>query len=152
MWNIICETRASLYIDCSYGHLLMEKPNQIQERARVALIDESKFVLEGLQAALSKSSRILVAGTARTEQEAVVLIRTCQLDVVILDVRVGRASGITLCGVIRESYPNTAVLFSTADNDRHTLQSPILAGAQGYVLKGASEESIVKSVEIVAAG
>ena len=109
----------------------MEKPNRIQERARVALIDESKFVLEGLQAALSKSSRILVAGTARTEQEAVVLIRTCQPDVVILDVRVGRASGITLCGVIRESYPNTAVLFSTADDDRHTLQSPILAGAQG---------------------
>ncbi|MGQ0557924.1 MAG: response regulator [Nitrospiraceae bacterium] len=130
----------------------MEKPNRIQERARVALIDESKFVLEGLQAALSKSSRILVAGTARTEQEAVALIRTCQPDVVILDVRVGRASGITLCGVIRESYPNTAVLFSTADDDRHTLQSPILAGAQGYVLKGASEESIVKSVEIVAAG
>jgi DNA-binding NarL/FixJ family response regulator len=134
------------------GHLLMEKPNRIPERARVVLIDESKFVLEGLQAALSKSSRIFVAETARTEQEVVVLIRTCQSDVVILDVRAGRASGITLCGVIRESYPNNAVLFFTADDDRHTLQSAILAGAQSYVLRGASEESIVKSVEIVAGG
>ena len=130
----------------------MEQPNRIQARARVVLIDESSFVLEGLQVALSKSPRILVAGTARTEQEAVALVRTCQPDVVVLDVRVGRASGITLCGVIRESNPNTAVLFFTGDDDRHTLRSAILAGAQGYVLKGASEEAIVKSIEIVAAG
>ncbi len=124
----------------------------MQERVRVVLIDESSFVLKGLQVVLSKSPHILVAGTARTKQEAVALVRTCQPDVVVLDVRVGRASGITLCGVIRESYPNTAVLFFTGDDDRHTLQSAILAGAQGYVLKGASDEAIVKSVEIVAAG
>ncbi len=130
----------------------MERSIQLQERARVVLIDGSSFVHEGLQVALSKSSRILVAGTARTEQEAVALVRTCQPDVVVLDVRVGPASGITLCMVIRESYPNTAVLFFTSDDDRHTLQSAILAGAQGYVLKGASEEAIVKSVEIIAAG
>ena len=152
MWNVICYPSASLYIGCSYGHLLVERSIQIQERARVVLIDESSFVLEGLQVALSKSSRILVAGTARIEQEAVALVRTCQPDVVVLDVRVGQASGISLCEVIRESYPNTAVLFFTSDDDRHTLQSAILAGAQGYLLKGASEEAIVKGIEIVAAG
>jgi two-component system response regulator DevR len=124
----------------------------MQERARVVLIDESSFVLEGLQVALSKSSRILVAGIARTEQEAVALVWTCQPDVVVLDFRVGPASGITLCRVIRESSPNTAVLFFIGDNDSHTLKSAILAGAQGYVLKGASEEAIVKGIEIVAAG
>ena len=124
----------------------------MQERARVVLINDSSFVLEELQVALSKSSRILVAGTARTEQEAVALVRTCQPDVVVLDVRVGPASGITLCMVIHESYPNTVVLFFTSDDDRHTLQSAILAGAQGYLLKGASEEAIVKGIEIVAVG
>ncbi|MBH0203149.1 MAG: response regulator transcription factor [Nitrospira sp.] len=130
----------------------MERSIQLQERARVVLIDDSSFVLEGLQVVLSKSRRILVAGTARTEEEAFALVRTCQPDVVVLDVRVGPASGITLCRVIRESYPNTAVLFFTSDDDRHTLKSAILAGAQGYVLKDASAEAIVKGIEIVAAG
>lgn len=123
----------------------------IRERARVILIDDSSFVLDGLQAALSKSSRILVAGTARTEGEAVTLLRTSQPDVVVLDVQVGRASGITLCGIIRQSYPHTAVLFFTADDDKYTLRSAILAGAQGYLLKGASKDAIVKCIEIVAA-
>lgn len=130
----------------------MKRSIRVQERSRVVLIDDSSFVLEGLQVALSNSSRILVAGTARTEDEAVALVRTCQPDVVVLDVRVGQASGITLCEIIHESYPNTAVLFFTADDDKHTLRSAILAGARGYMLKGASEESIVKSIEIVAAG
>lgn len=131
---------------------VMEQSIQIREPPRVALIDHSSIVLERLQAALSKSSRILVAGTARTEGEAVTLLKTCQPDVVVLDVRVGRASGITLCGAIRETYPKTAVLFFTANDDKYTLRSAILAGAQGYLLKGASQEAIVKSIEIVAAG
>ena len=124
----------------------------IRERARVILIDDSSFVLNGLQAALSKSNRILVVGIARTEGEALTLLRTSQPDMVVLDVRVGEASGITLCEIIRQSYPNTAVLFLTADDDKYTLRSAILAGAQGYLLKGASKEAIVKSIEIVASG
>lgn len=129
----------------------MERSIQIQERARVILIDDSSFVLEGLQIVLAKSSRILVAGTARTEDEAVALLQVCQADVVVLDVRVGEASGINLCGIIRESYPKTAVFFFTTNDDPYTMRSAILAGAQGYLLKGASEEAIVKSIEIVAA-
>lgn len=130
----------------------MEQSIRMRERGRVILINESSVVLEGLHVTLSKGSRILVAGTARTESEAVALLKICQPDVVVLDVRVGRASGITLCEIIRESYPKTAVLFFTADDDKYTLRSAILAGAQGYVLKGASQEAIVKSIEIVAAG
>jgi two-component system response regulator DevR len=124
----------------------------IRERARVILIDDSNVALDGLQAALSKSSRILVVGIARTEGEAVTLLRTSQPEVVILDVRIGRASGINLCEVIRESYPKTAVLFFTADDDKYTMRSAMLAGAHGYLLKGASKEAIVKSIETVASG
>jgi two-component system, NarL family, response regulator DevR len=131
---------------------LMGQPNRIPERARVILIDDSSFVLEGLQVALSKSNCIVVVGTARTEGEAVALMQACQPDVVVMDVRMGRASGISLCKVVRESFPTTAVLFFTADDDKYTLRSAILAGARGYLLKGASEETIVKSVEAVAAG
>jgi chemotaxis response regulator CheB len=93
------------------GPLLMKQSIRIRERARVGLINDSSDILEGLEASLSKSHRVLVVGTARTEDEAVAFLRACQPDVVVLDVRVGRVSGIKLCEVIRESYPKTAVLF-----------------------------------------
>jgi len=130
----------------------MKQSIRMRKLARVGLINDSSDVLEGLQAALSKSHRVLVVGTARTEDEAIAFLRACRPDVVVLDVRVGRVSGIKLCEVIRESYPKTAVLFFTADDDQYALRSAILAGAQGYLLKGASDEAIMKGIEVVAAG
>lgn len=130
----------------------MKQSIRMRERTRVGLINDSRYVLEGLQDALSKSQRVLVVGTARTQDEAVALVRACQPDVVVLDVRVGRVSGIKLCEVIRELSPKTAVLFFTADDDKYTLRSAVLAGAQGYLLKGASDEALVKNIEVVAAG
>src|SRR5512139_1648916 len=130
----------------------MEQSIRMRERVRVVLIDPSSFVLGELQAVLSKNSRILVAGTARTESEALSLLRSGRPDVVVLDVQVGRANGIHLCWVIRQSYPNTAVLFFTADDDESTLRSAVLAGAQGYLLKDTPGEAVAKSIEIVAAG
>ncbi len=116
------------------------------------LVDGSIFVLHGLKTFLSESDRIVIVDSARTEAEAFAALRTCQPDVVILAVRVGRANGIEMCRVIRESHPNIGVLFFTAYNDRHLLYSAILAGAHGYLLKSASREDVVKSIEIVAAG
>lgn len=57
-----------------------------------------------------------------------------------------------MCRTIRESYPRIAVLFFSAYDDKHLLQSAILAGAQGYLLKIASREALVKSIELVATG
>lgn len=130
----------------------MKPPSDTQVPARVLLLDDSPLVLKGLRAILSKSPHLFVVGTACTEGEAVALVRTCQPDVVVLDVRVGRASGIEMCRVIRDSKPHLGVLFFTANDDKHTLRSAILAGARGYLLKDSADEAIVKSIEIVAAG
>ncbi|MGC4097129.1 MAG: response regulator transcription factor [Nitrospira sp.] len=119
---------------------------------RVLLIDDSIFTLHGLRTFLSEKSNIAVVGTARTEAEAFSSIQTCRPDVVILEVKVGSANGINMCKIIRGSYPHIAVLFFSADEDKDILHSAILAGAQGYLLKNASGESVAKSIEIVSAG
>lgn len=129
-----------------------ERSTEIQKRVRVLLVDGSIIALHGLKIFLSDSDRIMVVGTARTEGETFAALTTCRPDVVILAVRVGRGSGLDMCRTIRESYPRIAVLFFSAYDDKHLLQSAILAGAQGYLLKIASREALVKSIELVATG
>jgi len=130
----------------------MGKLTGIREPVRVLLIDNSIFTLQGLKTFLSQSTRIVVAGTARTEAEAFAAIRACQPDVAVLDVRIGQASGIDLCRAIRDSHPNIGVLFFTAHDDKNLLHSAILAGAQGYLLKSAVADVVVRSIEIVGTG
>lgn len=129
-----------------------EQAIEIQTRVRVLLVDDSIFTLQGLRIFLSQSSDIVVVGTARNDAEVFEAIRISRPDVVVLETRVGQTNGIDLCRRIRESNPRIAVLFFAASDDSRFLRSAILAGAQGYLLKSASPQAVIRSIEIVSAG
>jgi two-component system, NarL family, response regulator DevR len=130
----------------------MGKLTGIREPVRVLLIDDSVLTLQGLKTFLSKNSHIDIVGIARTRADALAGIQTHRPNVVVLEVRVGQASGIDLCKTIRESHPNIGVLFFTAHDDKNLLHSAILAGAQGYILKTAPADTVAKSIQTVAGG
>lgn len=124
----------------------------IRDYARVLLVDASPFVLQGIQEVLAKSRHLRVVGTAQSTDEALAAVRTSRPTVVVSEVEVGRASGIDLCRTICESYPQISVLFFTHRDEQHLLRSAILAGAQGYLLKKASAEAVVRGIEVVSEG
>lgn len=84
----------------------MEHSMGIRQPVRVLLIDDSILTLHGLKTFLSKSSHIDIVGVARTQAEALAAIQMHRPNVVVLEVRVGQASGVELCRTIRESRPN----------------------------------------------
>jgi two-component system, NarL family, response regulator DevR len=129
----------------------MERSRNRRREVRVLLVDHSELVLHGLKATLSTLRHIVVVGTATTQDEAFASLKTCEVDVVVMDIQVGSSSGIEICRAIRESDPQVAVLFFTANDDKRLLRAAILAGAQGYLLKKASSEAIAKAIETVAA-
>ena len=133
-------------------YVSMTQSTKKREQARVLLVDESPFVLQGLQVILAKSHHIRVVGTARSIAHALAAVRTHRPTIIVSDIEVGQASGIELCRVIRESHPKIRVLFFTSNDNQQLLRSAILAGAQGYLLKRASGEAIVRGIEIVSDG
>lgn len=122
------------------------------EPIRVLLIDESAIAIQGLKALLSTRTQIVVVGTAGNQTQAREVLETCRPNVVVLDVLIGRASGINLCRTIRKSHPHVAVLFFTATDDATILRAAIAAGAQGYLLRTASCDALATSIEILAVG
>ena len=119
---------------------------------RVLLVDDSIVSLQGLKTVLSQSKRLTVVGTASSETEAMAAIQRSEPDVVVLDVHIRGVSGLNLCRVIYESHPEIAVFIFTAHDNKELLHDAILAGAQGYLLKSASREAIITSLETVSSG
>lgn len=119
---------------------------------RVLLVDESIVTLRGLQILLSTSKRLAVVGTASSEAEALAALEKYKPDIVVLEVQVRGANGITLCRLIREQHPEIVVVMFSVHDSKELLHDAILAGAQGYLLKSASREAIIKSLETVSAG
>lgn len=134
------------------GESWMQKTIRYQHPIRVLVIDDSSLALHGLRTFFSGSRHIQIVGVASTRSEALHALQATSPNVVMLEVRVKHESGIDLCAAIRAAYPNVGVLFFTAYDDKDTLRSAIMAGAQGYLLKSATAESITKSIEIVASG
>jgi two-component system, NarL family, response regulator DevR len=122
------------------------------EQIRVLLVDDSVVVLHGLTTILKENKNIVIVGTASTYDEAITAVGQHRPDVVLLDVRVGVASGIDLCETLRHRFPKTSMCFLTAYEDRALLRAAIRAGAQGYLLKSCSGVEVARSIAIVAEG
>jgi DNA-binding NarL/FixJ family response regulator len=124
----------------------------------VLLIDFNPVVREGLQAILAKDERIEVIGDAPDGHEALLHIkRACDrgqpVQVVLTETRNGKMDGVQATRLIKEKFPETAVLVLTENlNDSYVIDA-IHAGAGGYIfLKDMSPEVLLQSVHRVVEG
>lgn len=73
-------------------------------------------------------------------------------DVVVLDLALPGADGITALGRFRALTPEPSVLVLTMSEDPPVLAAAVRAGARGYVVKGAEPEDIALALQGVARG
>lgn len=119
---------------------------------RVALVDDQTLLRQGLRGLLELPGDLVVTGEASDGDEALVLLRHEPPDVVLLDVRMPRRSGIEVLEVLRdEGRPVPTILLTTFDDDE-ALARGLAAGAKGWLLKDVSFERLTEAVRTVAAG
>jgi DNA-binding NarL/FixJ family response regulator len=119
---------------------------------RVALVDDQTLMREGLRNLLELTEDIRVVAEAADGAEAIEMIPRVQPDVVLLDVRMPRRSGIEVLQTLRhgERLPPT-ILLTTFDDDAALLEG-IRAGARGFLLKDVSLADLTRAIRDVAAG
>lgn len=119
---------------------------------RVVLADDHPVVRDGLSALLASVPGIEVVATAATGREAVRAAVTEAPDVLVLDVQMPDLDGVAAATEIVRVAPAVAVLMLTMFDDDDSVLAAMRAGALGYLLKGATQEEIVRAVHAVAAG
>ena len=118
----------------------------------VLIVDDHEVVRVGLQTVLGRLDSISVVGEASTVADAV--IESCRLkpDVVLMDVRFPDGSGVDACRAIRDSCPDTRVLFLTSYQDDEGVLAAVVGGASGYLLKEVNAEGLLRAIHAVAQG
>jgi DNA-binding NarL/FixJ family response regulator len=119
---------------------------------RVALIDDQTLVRQGIRSLLELTEDIRVIAEGGDGDEALQLIAEAKPDVLLLDVRMPRRTGVEVIEELqrRGSLPPTIIL-TTFDDDEVVLKS-IRAGAKGYLLKDVSFEQLTEAIRAVASG
>jgi len=119
---------------------------------RIVLADDHTMVRQGIRQFLEEAGDIQVVAEAANGREALHLIAEHHPDVVVLDIQMPQVTGIEATQQVRECFPKTRVLILTAYEDDPYVFALLRAGADGYVLKSAPAEELVRAVRAVAAG
>ena len=122
------------------------------ERIRVLIVDDHALFRRGLMLVLESEDGIEVVGEADDGEDEIAKAEQLAPDVVLMDVRMPRISGIEATRRLAEALPTTKIIMLTVSDEEEDLYEAIKAGATGYLLKEISIEEVADAVRAVTQG
>jgi two-component system NarL family response regulator len=119
---------------------------------RVLVCDDQDLFRRGLTMVLAGEDGIDVVAEAGDGDEAVTTAEASMPDVVLMDVRMPKRSGIEATRAIKELLPSVRILMLTVSDEEEDLYEAVKAGAAGYLLKESSIEEVAGAIRSVVAG
>lgn len=130
----------------------MTSPQPHDGPIRALLADDHALFRRGLEMVLADEQDIVVVGEASNGEEAVALALAEMPDIVLMDVRMPRRSGIDAARAIHDALPHARILMLTMSDEEEDLYEAIKAGANGYLLKEVSIDEVGDAVRAVVGG
>jgi DNA-binding NarL/FixJ family response regulator len=119
---------------------------------RCLVADDHPAIVDAISRFLEQAEEVDLVGRARDGQQALRLITELAPDVAVLDVRMPAISGIEIARQLCSEGSSTMVILYTADADRSVVLEALDAGAQGFLLKEAPLDDLIRAIEMVCAG
>ena len=117
---------------------------------RVFIADDQLLIRQGIRTLLEMDAEIVIAGEAEDGVEAIARVPASEVDVLLLDVRMPKKSGLDVLRELGSSLPPTLVL--TTFDDTTVVLDAIRAGARGFLLKDISYQQLMTAIRAIAAG
>jgi DNA-binding NarL/FixJ family response regulator len=121
-------------------------------KTRILVADDHFVVRMGLIALVKTEPDLEVVGEAADGNQALELYCQLQPDLVLMDLKMPLKNGIDATQELRARFPRARILMLTTFDGDEDIHRAFEAGAQGYVLKNSTGDSLIPAVRAVAAG
>jgi two-component system response regulator DevR len=121
------------------------------ETPSAVLVDDHELVLDGLRRALERAGWT-VSGAFTDPEPALRHLASTVVDLVVVDLRLGRRSGLTVVEAVRALGVSASVAVLTSYADSAAASEALRAGARGFLLKDTGSAELVDRLRAVAAG
>jgi DNA-binding NarL/FixJ family response regulator len=119
---------------------------------RILLAEDQAMVRQGLKMMIETDTEMRVTGEASNGKDAVKLCETQLFDIIVLDIRMPEMNGLEAARIIRNRWPQIKVLMLTTFNDDQYALEALKLGANGYMLKDAEPEALIRSIRSCLSG
>jgi DNA-binding NarL/FixJ family response regulator len=122
------------------------------EKIKVAIADDHKIIRVGLSGILSREDDIEVVGEAEDGDQVLEFLKKTITDVFLMDIDMGKTSGIETTRQVKATFPDVKVLALTMHEDQSHVIQMLEAGANGYLLKNCGREELLSAIHAVVKG
>lgn len=122
------------------------------KKTRIMVADPQQLVAEGLRSQLSDVPEFEVVGHAATGTALLKALAACDVDLVLMDVSLPGMDGIDATRNIHKQYPVIKVLAHSSLTGIEYVNSMLIEGAVGYVVKNADKAELVDALRTVVQG
>jgi DNA-binding NarL/FixJ family response regulator len=129
----------------------MSNPTE-QSLIRLLIVDDHPIVRAGLATLLGKEHGFRLAGGVDSAEEALKFLKQYRVDIVLLDLRMPKTSGLEVLPAILALQHAPRVLVLSSFDYEEEIYRAAKAGARGYLMKDATRAQIVSAIQTVAKG
>jgi len=117
------------------------------------LVDDHEYLIQGLIAALEHHEfEANIVGSATSGKEAINLLSSLYVDVVLLDIIMPEMDGIECCRQIKKDFPHIKVIALTGELNPDILLNIWLEKADGILTKTGGVDELVGTIKSVMKG
>jgi|APTNR8051073442_1049403.scaffolds.fasta_scaffold02404_12 DNA-binding NarL/FixJ family response regulator len=118
------------------------------KRVKTILVDDHRIFLEGLSSVLRRSAplRADIAGVFASGGALLEWLTHHQADLLVLDMLLPDTGGVPLIRQLRQDHPAMCIVILSASRDAAGAQAALGAGANAYIVKSESPESLIDKI------
>lgn len=122
------------------------------KQIRVLIVDDHAVVRLGIQMMINTEPTIKVVGEAKDGQEAIRQVKHLRPDIVLMDLVMPQGDGVEAIAETKRDYPEVKIIVLTTFDDDLKIHAAMKAGADGYLLKDADGEALLRAIRSVQQG
>lgn len=119
------------------------------EKIRVLIADDIAATRESVCKLLEFHPEIEAVGQAATAEEAIILAKSVEPDVILMDINMPGMDGITATEVISTEVPGAAIIIMSVQGEQEYLRRAMIAGAKNYLVKPFTGDELLQAVKQV---
>ncbi|GMM71025.1 response regulator transcription factor [Alteromonas gracilis] len=115
-------------------------------KTRLILVEDQMLVRQGIKSLLELDESVEVVGEYENGQQLIESEHALDCDVILMDIRMPKLSGIDTLLALNDKKIATPVLMLTTFDDHELVNGAMRAGAKGYLLKDVSLDTLVDTI------
>lgn len=110
----------------------------MSKKYKMVVVDDHPIVISGIAGLLSELENIQIIEKMQSGTGLLDYIESNKVDLVLIDIFLPVITGIDLCKIIKQKYPQVIVIGMSSQSERSLVMQFIQNGGSGYILKSAS--------------